>query len=274
MDGLAVRHGDLGKLGVTGAVSIALFIGYCRLHGALDGAQVPFDASLKWGLVAGGPAGLLAWATWRTRRRLARLASAGPTQIALLTLAFFATVTLGGSVLHQAMRAPSLDGLTAAGLFRTMFDLTPVAAALTVAIFVLARLSSIPPAALPVQPAPAQPVGAWLPLPEGAQLYLRAAEVHLVQAAGNYCEIHCGARVHLVRATLRHLQDLLRPFGFARVHRSRLVNLARVHSVAAADRRGQWVVRFDSGEVCPVGGSYRDGLAQALGATPGRPPGA
>jgi two-component system, LytTR family, response regulator len=44
-----------------------------------------------------------------------------------------------------------------------------------------------------------------------------------LSAAGNYVEVHTGARRHLVRATLSRLAQRLDPAEFLRVHRSHLV---------------------------------------------------
>jgi DNA-binding LytR/AlgR family response regulator len=73
-------------------------------------------------------------------------------------------------------------------------------------------------------------------------------EITSVISAGNYVEFQLtGPRNHLIRTTLRAQEARLAPFGVARVHRSRLVNLRRI--VALEWRAsGDFELRLDSGE--------------------------
>jgi LytTr DNA-binding domain len=72
-------------------------------------------------------------------------------------------------------------------------------------------------------------------------------EIISVASAGNYVEFQLAdRRSHLIRTTLQAQELRLAPFGIARVHRSRLVNLKRV--VALEWRAaGDFEVRLDSG---------------------------
>ena len=58
--------------------------------------------------------------------------------------------------------------------------------------------------------------------------FVDAADVEWVEAEGNYAALHSGGRVHLVRHTMKALEARLDPATFARVHRSAIVNVARV----------------------------------------------
>jgi DNA-binding LytR/AlgR family response regulator len=80
-------------------------------------------------------------------------------------------------------------------------------------------------------------------------------EITSVISAGNYVEFQLtGLRNHLIRTTLQAQEARLAPFGIARVHRSRLVNLRRI--VALEWRAsGDFELRLDSGET--VAGSRR-----------------
>jgi DNA-binding LytR/AlgR family response regulator len=55
--------------------------------------------------------------------------------------------------------------------------------------------------------------------------------IHYVQADGDYSRVHTYDRSHLCTLSLRELEGRLRA-PFARVHRSTLVNLAKVASVS------------------------------------------
>ena len=96
-----------------------------------------------------------------------------------------------------------------------------------------------------------------VPAPAKPELWLRdgrvsvlidAREIVSVSSAGNYVEYELtGQRRHLIRATLQAEEARLAPFGIARVHRSRLINLKRI--VALQWRpSGDFEVRLDTGE--------------------------
>ncbi len=65
---------------------------------------------------------------------------------------------------------------------------------------------------------------------DGRTLYLDPAEVLAVEAAGNYVEFHRldVDKALLVRGTLNQFEVQLKPHGFVRVHRSKLVNRGRI----------------------------------------------
>jgi DNA-binding LytR/AlgR family response regulator len=75
------------------------------------------------------------------------------------------------------------------------------------------------------------------------------SEIVSVTSAGNYVEYELtDQRKHLIRATLQAEEARLAPFGIARVHRSRLLNLKRI--VALQWRpSGDFEVRLDTGEI-------------------------
>ncbi len=77
------------------------------------------------------------------------------------------------------------------------------------------------------------------------------SEIVSVTSAGNYVEYELtDQRKHLIRATLQAEEARLAPFGIARVHRSRLLNLKRI--VALQWRpSGDFEVRLDTGELVP-----------------------
>ncbi|MCX7358838.1 MAG: LytTR family DNA-binding domain-containing protein [Alphaproteobacteria bacterium] len=62
----------------------------------------------------------------------------------------------------------------------------------------------------------------------GSAVFLAPADIFFVEAAGNYIEFHTATRTHLVRGTLSAWEARLTARGFIRVHRSRLVNRAKI----------------------------------------------
>jgi two-component system, LytTR family, response regulator len=63
---------------------------------------------------------------------------------------------------------------------------------------------------------------------EGRILFLKPDEIDWVEAVGDYVKLHVAAESHMLRATMGEMEKRLAATGFARIHRSRLVNLDRV----------------------------------------------
>jgi two-component system LytT family response regulator len=59
-------------------------------------------------------------------------------------------------------------------------------------------------------------------------LVLRPQEIDWIEADDDYLHLHVGQESHLLRLTLTQMEQRLRSAGFARIHRSRLVNLDRI----------------------------------------------
>jgi hypothetical protein len=118
---------------------------------------------------------------------------------------------------------------------------------------VLARSTDRP--APPHAPVPAP--DDWLDFPEAPLLRLRAGDVTLIRSAGNYSEIVCGERTHLVRVPLGELTRRLAWRGFVRVHRQTVINAAHVRTICR-DVSGRVLIRLIGGEAVPVGRRYTD----------------
>ena len=66
---------------------------------------------------------------------------------------------------------------------------------------------------------------------DGRVILVDVDEVDRLEAAGNYVEVHSGARHHLVRETMASLEARLDPARFVRVSRSSIVNAGRVREL-------------------------------------------
>jgi two-component system LytT family response regulator len=85
--------------------------------------------------------------------------------------------------------------------------------------------------------------------------------------ARDYCaELHVGGRTHVVRESLAALEASLDPHRFLRVHRSAIVNLARVRELSRQAVRGTAVVLTDGSRI-PVSRSQLRQLREMLGPT-------
>lgn len=83
-------------------------------------------------------------------------------------------------------------------------------------------------AALP----PPQTSDARIEIRDGATaIFLAPADILFLEAAGNYVEFHTAGRTHLVRGTLAAWEGRLADRGFARIHRARIVNRARISAI-------------------------------------------
>jgi two-component system LytT family response regulator len=90
----------------------------------------------------------------------------------------------------------------------------------------------------------------------GHVVFLRPAEVDWIEATGDYLTLHCGKKSWLQRATLTAIEEKLRHHGFARVHRSAIVNLRRISEMKSLDN-GEFLVRLDNGTELKLSRSYR-----------------
>lgn len=92
-----------------------------------------------------------------------------------------------------------------------------------------------------------------------AVMFLAPADILTVEAAGNYIEFHTHSRTHLVRGTLAAWEDRLSAKGFTRVHRSRLVNRARIGAIRPTPA-GDFEIVLDTGRTVAGSRRYRESL--------------
>ena len=88
-------------------------------------------------------------------------------------------------------------------------------------------------------------------------------EVEWIEAADNYVRVHAAGGVGLLREPLRDLERRLDPGRFARVHRSALVNLARVHELRPLPS-GDYRLTLRSGATVTLSRTYRDAVLARL----------
>ena len=86
------------------------------------------------------------------------------------------------------------------------------------------------------------------------------ASIRWIDAAGDYMCIHTDADTHILRATMRELEQQLDPRRFQRVHRSTIVNLERVKEMRS-HINGEYFLILDSGNEIKLSRSYKDKIA-------------
>lgn len=89
----------------------------------------------------------------------------------------------------------------------------------------------------------------------GRALRVPIEALEWIQAEGEYVRLHLRDQSFLFRSSISHLAEKLAPFGFARIHRSAVVNGYRL--VVVRSSRSGMTAELDSGIRLPVGRKYR-----------------
>ncbi|MBV9345192.1 MAG: response regulator [Gammaproteobacteria bacterium] len=97
-----------------------------------------------------------------------------------------------------------------------------------------------------------------LPIRQGREtLRVPVASIQWIDAAGDYMCIHAGGDTHILRGTMKELEEILDPKLFQRVHRSTIVNLRLVKSLRA-HMNGEYFLTLEGGHELKLSRTYRD----------------
>ena len=114
--------------------------------------------------------------------------------------------------------------------------------------------------------APLEPLQRLVVKGKGQLLFVDAADIDWIDAAGYYACLHVGRETHIVRRTLSDLERDLGEDRFIRIHRSVVVNLERVRALEVqADGACEAVLR--SKDRLSVSRRFRKRLQERLGGT-------
>ena len=97
----------------------------------------------------------------------------------------------------------------------------------------------------------------------GQLLFVNAADVDWIEAAGYYACLHVGKSTHILRRTLQDLERDLGEEKFIRIHRSIIVNLERVAGLELRDT-GDYEVVLKSRDRLRISRRYRKRLQERL----------
>lgn len=86
-----------------------------------------------------------------------------------------------------------------------------------------------------------------------------ADSIRWIEAAGDYMCVHADGETHILRATLKEMEEQLDARRFHRIHRSTIVNVQRVRSLRP-HINGEYFLKLDSGHEVKLSRSYRDKL--------------
>ena len=102
------------------------------------------------------------------------------------------------------------------------------------------------------------------PVRTGSRIQIVLADdIEWIAAAGDYVELHCGGRHHLLRETMNSMEQKLDPESFLRIHRSRIVRLSCLRELHAIDNH-EYLVKLSDGSEHRSSRRYADRLDQWL----------
>jgi two-component system LytT family response regulator len=97
-----------------------------------------------------------------------------------------------------------------------------------------------------------------LPIRQGREIVrVPVSSIDWIDAAGDYMCIHATGNTHILRGTMKDLEEYLDPRLFQRVHRSTIVNLRRVKSLRA-HMNGEYFLTLEGGHELKLSRTYRD----------------
>ena len=92
---------------------------------------------------------------------------------------------------------------------------------------------------------------------------LNADDIEWIDAAGDYMCVHAGGKTHIIRETMKTLQQRLDPARFQRIHRSAIVNVNKVKELHP-HANGEYFLTLESGSELKLSRSYKEVVARFL----------
>jgi DNA-binding LytR/AlgR family response regulator len=120
--------------------------------------------------------------------------------------------------------------------------------------YLLQRKASEPAAETPVLPS--APERFAVRKRGGSEIMVEVADIDWIEASGNYAILHVGGDTFEIRSSLAKLEAELDAKRFVRVHKSYVVNIARVAEVTPWVS-GDWRIRLQDGAEINLSRRYR-----------------
>ena len=99
---------------------------------------------------------------------------------------------------------------------------------------------------------------------QGRLILIDLVDVDWIGAADNYAILHAGGREYIIRDTLTRLERDLDPEQFVRIHRSAIIQIARIADLTP-DFHGDFSVRLKTGASLTLSRTFRARVERALG---------
>jgi two-component system, LytTR family, response regulator len=90
----------------------------------------------------------------------------------------------------------------------------------------------------------------------GSVTFIRVDRIDWIEAADYYSRLRVAGRTHLLRRSMADLERDLEGYDFCRIHRSTIVNLARVCEMTP-DENGDYEVRLEDGSTHRLSRNFR-----------------
>ena len=90
----------------------------------------------------------------------------------------------------------------------------------------------------------------------GSVSFIRAEHIDWIEAADYYSRLHVAGKTHLLRRSMADLERDLEGLDFCRIHRSTIVNLARVREMTPDDN-GDYQVQLEDGTTHRLSRTFR-----------------
>ena len=118
------------------------------------------------------------------------------------------------------------------------------------------EMPPVPVAAPMPVPVPRRPNASRCASAAAARCVVEMADIDWIEASGNYAILHVGGDTFEIRSSLTRLEGELDPKRFVRVHKSYVVNIARVAEVTPWVS-GDWRIRLQDGAEVNLSRRYR-----------------
>lgn len=235
--------------------------------------DAPLTVSWAWAALAYAPTVICGLAVWQVLRRfgaewraIAVLTALSP---AVVCLSAWASVAVDAAFRHEYWTVTQIgtriiDRVPVALLLWTALCAAGLAAAhWHRAVCHRAEMDALAAALAEARRMPPQARERLMVSVGRGRVPVDLADVEWIASAGNYSVVHWHDREGLLRQTLQALEERLFEHGFARSHRSTLVNLTKVQELRPLGE-GTWQLTMDSGIDVVVSRSYRDALLARL----------
>jgi two-component system LytT family response regulator len=97
----------------------------------------------------------------------------------------------------------------------------------------------------------------------GETTLVPSKEISWIDAAGDYMCVHANDVVHVLRSTMKNLEEKLNPNNFQRIHRSTIVNLDMIEKVCS-HINGEYYLVLKGGARLKMSRSYRDKIKHII----------
>lgn len=88
---------------------------------------------------------------------------------------------------------------------------------------------------------------------------VNASDIYYVEALKDYMQIVTADMRYIIHATMKDMEKKLPKTVFQRIHRSYIVNMAKIYAISGSD-----IILNDINKEIPVGGNYRDEFSERI----------